>query len=762
MSYKTLTIDDISGGMTDNVKLSKTNQFEILNNIIVNPENGGTKVWGSKIFSPTVYTTPSGEKTNYFSEMQDTNFVSAGRRLYEFDTTAITEITGPSGNHAYSTGLADSSIYSSAMWRNHIIYTNNSYALPIKIYQDAAGDWQVRTAGLPDLASDPTVTGVAGALTYIYAFCHYYTYTVGATVFEDFGPCTYVQVAAINAPNVSAVAIAAIPTLANAGTGNYDTTTITVKIWRTLAGQQTFYYVGEVANGTAIYNDVLADATIQTTNIRLYTNGGILDNDSPPPSNYVSILNGVGYYGGVYEDGVYKSYRARMSKANDIDSCPVDFTVDFDGDITGQVPYREKMIYFVKNGTLYQTYSVTGHYDSYGRGTPQKILISSSEGSVNHNSIAIIGNGVVFAGSKGFCFTDGYQVYNISDTMTTSYFDIISSDAKKSRIHATYDPKNKLVYFACQRNKTSVDNDAFFILHEDKGIKKESCFTTRDNANDFQPCAIYFNTSDQLVRGDTRGFIFVHEEGLRADPKVDLTVGDPNLWATSHIPWDITTSELLGDSNSVQKYGSKVGCRLKTTSNVSVQLFSANDGYKNWKELPEIRRRDNMTWTAPYHYWEGALPYWSYTKDINEMRWLPSQGTIRFYTKQLKLTPSFTVIERSDDRCTATVGALAFPITVTLDEPATYNWAAACQDFFLYTDIDDYAVGLPVIQRANDSQIIVTDPTGVFTLPNVSFNWMLKGYPKDEYLDFVSMTLYYGDGSPSLTPYVRSSSGENA
>lgn len=760
MSYQTLTIDDLSGGMTDNVKLSKVNQFEILNNIIVNTENGGTKRWGSKIFSPTVYAVPSGTKTNYFSELMSTNFVSTGRRLYQFNTTAITELVGPTLNRAYSAGVATTSIYSSTTWRNQLIYTNDAYALPIKVYKDGAGTWQVRTAGLPALATTPTAVGVAGANTYIYAFCYYYTYNVGTTAHEDFGPVSYYQVATINAPNVNPVNIAGIPTLANGVTGNYDELNIKVKIYRTLAGQQTFYYVDEVNNGTAIYTDNASDATIQTNNIRLYTNGGILDNDPPPPSKFVSVLNGIGYYGGVQENGVNKPYRLRLSKADDIDSCPVDFIVDFDGDITGQVPYREKMIVFIKNGPLYQTYSVSGYYDAYGRGTPTKTLLHSSEGAVNHNGISIVGSGVVFAGSKGFGFTDGYQVINISDTLVNSYFDIVSSDTRSAHIHATYDSKNKLVYFACQRLNTSVNNDACFILHEDKGIKPESCFTTMDNGTDFQPCAIYFNSSGQLIRGDSRGFIFVHEEGLLSDPKVSLVIPDPNNWTTTAIPFDITTSELLAGSSATVKYGSKVACRLKSSSNVSVQIFSANDGYKNWKELPEIRRRDNMTWSAPYHYWQGALPFWGYTKDINEIRWLPSQGTLRFYTKQLKLMPSFTVIERSDDRCTATVGPLVFPITVTLDDPVTFDWAANCQDFYLFTELDDYKMGCPVILRANNDQIYITDPHGVLTA-NTSFKWVLKGYPKDEHLDFVSFTLYYGDGSPALEPYLRTSSGEN-
>ena len=770
--YKNLLINDLSGGMTDNVKLSATNKFEILNNIIVNEEKGGTKRWGSDIFSTTSWVLPPYQPINLITEYYGSHFMSTGRRLYEVTPTTITDLVGPTGNPAYSSGLATTNFYSKALWRNQYFYTNDSFCKPIKTYKDGAGIWQVRTAGLPELPTIPTVasTGGGGGDNYLYAFCYYYKYSVGTTDFEDFGAVTYVDLLGVTSPDTDAVNITLIPDLVNGATLNYDETNIKIKIYRTTNNGNSFYYVDEISNlGTGTFSDTSSDATIVTANISLYTNGGILNNDTPPEAKYISVCNGTGYYGNVKEGSLYKPYRMRLSKPDDIDSCPVDLIVDFDGDIVAQAPFRDTMIVSIQKSGVYQTYNVVGTFDAYGRGSVKKTLIHSSEGFVSHNSIVTLQSGLVGAGSKGFMFTEGYHVINISYTLVKSYQDIVSTETKCRQICAAYDWKNKLVYFACQRNIVSLNNDSCFILHEFLGIKPESCFTTMDNGTDFQPYSVFFNSSGQLIRGDSRGFIFRHEPitmtpTMLADPKVDLSVPDPNNWSKSAVNYDITTSELLCGDASIMKYGSKVAIRIKNNSDVSSQLFSANDGYKNWKETPEIRRRDSMTWGAPHHIWGGSIATWAYTKDINEIRWLPSQGTVRFYTKQLKLKPSYTIIDNSDLTGEATVtlripGPPVVPNMVDLFI-VTEKWVPYCDDFRISFDFDNYATEYFIFNRVSDTKIYITDP--LLTLVAGKHKWILKGYPKDERFDFVSFNLYYGDGSPTFEPYIRSNGGENA
>jgi hypothetical protein len=273
-SKQPFEVSDFSMGLTDDV-FEKDPRFSVeLDNYIIEPDGSLRSRYGSLVEDTTNPQIPSGVKRigaliNYDN---DANLlVQSERNVYYRNPSAYTTLQGPSSNPVFSVG-AESNNIAFSEWNKQVFLTNDGFPRPQKIYKDSGGTLRVRTSGLPTIAA-PTITPTAGANTYIYAFHYYYTYTVGSQTFEDVGPTVQVSVTNAVAPDVTLIAISSIPVLANGSTDNWDTAAIKVQIFRTINAGTTFYYVGEVTNGTTSYNDTASDATIQNA-VLMYTEDG--------------------------------------------------------------------------------------------------------------------------------------------------------------------------------------------------------------------------------------------------------------------------------------------------------------------------------------------------------------------------------------------------------------------------------------------------------------------------------------------------------
>ncbi len=729
--YPSLLLDNFSGGLTDNPKVKNPTKFEVMDNVLISDDLGIYSRPGSDFFHATANRVLNGENVDHlidfalFDEDLPYYFWISGRHLYQVTSVpAITDLLGPTGNLAFNLGTAGTTRYDKAFWKGHLLLTNDLFAKPIKLYNDGT-NFNIRTAGLPAFTTPPTVTaGAAGANTYVYAFVRYYTYTVGTVVYEDFGSVTYVGLSSAAAPNANPVAITAIESLSNGATLNYDTANIKIKIYRTKNGLTTMYYLGEVTNGTLVYTDNTADTALSTT--VLYTDGGELDNDEPPTCKYIEIVNNKAYYSHVIEDGETKGFRTRISKANDIDSCPADLFVDTDGNLTASSSFNDFPILFEKN----KTYRVVDTFDAFGRGYAKAVPISKNIGCVSNDSVIKTDEGLLFAGNVGWCYTDGYRVIKISEDLNTTYKQLISTTAKALKIVGSYDSINKFAYWIGQREDRSLRNDTTFVMHLRYGISANSVFTTWSN---YQPSFILVNRDNNLLRGDRFGYVFSHSNRLRNDPKVDYTKA-PAIWSKNAIVPDVITSELDCGLSDVQKWGTEARVRSKNISNLSLQVKVANDNMKDFANCDLIRQLDQITWGARYYYWGDADYLWQNTRDITKIIKMASSVGFRFYTRQLEFTLGFVEIENSVDTCTATVDMALR--TITLDNLA-FVYPDYCDDHYIY--IGDYRY--LILERTSDTVITVTDPAG--TLVDGSIDWTIKGYPKDELWNVQDATLYY-------------------
>lgn len=743
-------VKDFSGGMTDDYLAGPNNQGELFENLLINTNRKFFSRWGSVIRDETDDQIPSGDKRiSYLFDHRDEIIEQSERFLYYF-TTSYQELDGPTGNEAFAANTETNHV-SRAFYNNQSILVSDSFCKPIKVYKDGSDVLQVRTAGMPAIAA-PTVTSSGGAgNNYIYAFYYFYEYDVEGVTFQDLGATTQVAITNVGAPNVNVVNITAIPVLANGSTDNYDTTVIKVKIFRTENNGTVLKFLGEVTNGTTIFNDNIADTTIQD-NEQIYTTGDVVDNDTPPPAKFVHVANDMAIYAYVKEDGEEIPNKLRQSLKFDIDSCPTSFFDEVEDEITGLSSVQGTFIVLCKSSV----YRLDGFYDEQGRGGIAHLKISDTIGCVSNDSIVQTDQGLFFAGREGFYFCDGYKVQKISHHINETYKDIVATTAQARNIWGQYDDINQRIWFACQRDAGSLDNDSCLILDLYWGLSDEMTFTTASNGTNFRPTALLFK-DNFMYRADTRGYLFKHSEEDTTDPKVDVTLSAAD-WNRATIIYDYKSCAYDFGTSFVRKFVPKMLATFANITNISVQIQSINDDGRSTLDLKEIRYRSNVLWGDPDVIWGETPLLWNLLGLIEEKRNFPATG-LRCNYKQIRITNSFTIITNSDTTGTATLNQTAK--TMTLDNVDS-SWPEDSVDYYLSTEADNYEKEFLVDIRTSDTVLHFLDPDA--DAPNTgSYKWLLKGYRKGEAIQLLSYVIHYKMITDSQKPYQSAvDSGANA
>ena len=753
LANQQLVVGDFSGGITDYGLDAQPNQSATIENLVINKNRKLETVPGSDIYNSLYPQIPDGNVrvTGLFKSLDPQLYVTSSRKVWYPGASAWTELVGPTSNPAFSVGTT-ATFVSTSEWNGHTYAVNSDYATPIKIYKGASAP-QVRTAGLPALATTPTCTPPSSGSShnYIYAFHYEYTYVIdGATTFVDYGPVTYVSMSTNN--NISGshqVAIAAMPTLANGSTLNYDTANIKIFIYRTIDDGITLYKIGQVNNGTATFTDNFTDASI-TSNLLLYTNGDVLDYDPPPQCKYVHVVNGVAYYANIKDGTDFRKNQLRQSIPGDPDSCPADLTIDLLEEIVGISSYNDNPIVFSKK----RVYRLNGQYDELGQGQVIYEDITKTVGCMSHNSIVQTRYGVFWAGDDGFYWTDGFSFKKISDTINERYKDLVSSDTRKSRIYGAFDTVDNKIHWAATSGDSSTDNDCFFTLDLRWGISEASTFTTRVGGSSFAPTAIIYYGND-LLRADRRGYLFKHNSNYTTDPKIN-TLAAYSTWSKQAIiPLYQSTIFNFGYP-MVRKWVPKMLLSMQNVTDVSVQISSINDDSTAAEDLLEIRYRANILWGDVDAVWGADTPSWSYFNLIEQMRRFPAGG-LRCSFKQIEITQAFTAIYNSDNYGVANVNSATKQVTLS------GGWPSDSVDYYISFETDGYVKEYQITQLNSSTVITYLDPS--ISQPTATgVKWVIRGYPKGEIFNILSYVLYYApltDQSYKTYRREQDSTGEN-
>jgi len=752
LQIRPLTANDFSGGLTDNFINAPLNRYEEGDNFLIRPNKSLESRSGSHVEDATnAPIIPAGNQRigsviNY--DRNDTLFVQSGKKIYFRDPLTYTTLTGPTGNDLWDAGTVATHM-AHTQWKKHIFLTNDSFDTPKKIYKDSGGTVRLRTAGLPKLASDPTITpSAAAANTYLYAFLHFYEYTAGAQTFQDFGPTRIVEVTSSDDPGTNQNDITLIPVLANGSSESWDTTVIKIKIYRTVNGGATLFEIGEVTNGTTVFTDNFSD-TIISDNETIYTNDGSLDNDIPPLCKYVHVVGNTGYWCHTKEGSDTLPNDIRQSVPGDPDSCPASLRDTVEDEIKGVSSIQSIPIIFCRN----HIYRLEGEFDAQGRGAITHIRIDDTAGCASHNSIVQAEDMVFWAGNDGFYASDGYKVIHISDHFNDRYADLIANADDAENIYGAYDEKNGRIFWAVQKAAASSDNDILFSLDLRWGITENSSFTTFSGGDSFRPGSITF-FNKELVRADNRGYILIHSTTDDNDVKIDTGVS-PTLWVNKSVEYLYQGPATDFGSPLVRKWVPRLKVTARNVTNVTIGLFATNDDNGFERTITPIRYRKNFTWDDPEFVWGDPEFVWNASGMIIVQRRMPKKG-LRCSYMQIKIANANAVITNSDTLGAATVNTTLK--TATLDTAAVADWPVDSVDYFLSFETDSYTQQFQVTVRTDDT-LTFLDPGSV--APTGSRKWLLKGIRKSETLNLLSYTLNYGFLTRTQSTFETGQAGAN-
>ena len=428
---------------------------------------------------------------------------------------------------------------------------------------------------------------------YLYAFVYFYEYAVGDQTFQDFGPVLEKSATDVISIELEGLTISNIPVLTNSLSTHYDTANIKIKIYRTVDNGTAFFEVGEIDNGTTTFTDTVKDADLVDLE-PIYTTGGVEENLPPPQAKYLHIVNNRAYWGNFTDEGEAAPQRIRQAITDDPDSVP-SFDVDLSGENMGISSAKNIPIAFSSTGV----FRLEGSFDEQGRGQIEPVALTTTLGCIAPHSLVQTDGAVFFAGQDGFYFTDGYQVMKVSNEWNRTYQRLVSTEEKRNNLSGVFDRIGRRIYWTCARNGT--ENDSVFVLDMDFGVGQDRAFTTWSNSTSFAPTALALYQG-KLLRGDQRGFIFLHEDDLLADPRVDLTAST-SVWEDQAIRYDYLSPHLDFQVNDIRKYGVKVAVNCKNVGDLSLQLTSINDAGESFRDFTPIRYRENMLWGDPDIVW---------------------------------------------------------------------------------------------------------------------------------------------------------------
>jgi hypothetical protein len=790
LNFTALQITNFAGGITDNVIGRSPSMYKTARNFLITvygklKRRPGSTVDGANDTQGKIADGVEHLMPGVITSDKPFKLTTASNegRLYYYDGSTHSELTGPTGNSLFTTshGAASDHRFVVTSWNKHGYITSTSLTEKVhKVYRDSGGTLRLRTAGLPiPSGTAPTFNAPGTAGTYLTAFVWKYTYTVGARTFIDRGPVYYsTTLAAIP----GTVTIAANMAIANSTTLNYDTASanLVLEYYRTISNGTVYYLVDGSGgtynsgfienaniNGANTIGDGVADANL-VTSTRLYTTGGVLDNTNPPVCKYMHISErGIAYYGHVIDGSDTISNRVVQSKIGDPDSVPPSFFDDLDDDVTAISSHRGLPIFFSPNNV----YRGDGVYDSFGGGGLVSKKIANFAGSVSHNGIVQTPFGVIFPGINGFYWTDGYTVTKISDEINAQYTTAYPTTSALQSVVGTYDELNQRVYFTYVE---SASLDACFVLDLRYGIKPNSVFTTIGGAPEtsvsgiltypstvpttisanFKAKSILFYNST-LYRADNRGYVMYFDSTKTSDPRV-VTADNISAWGTSYIKYDYESVALDFGTRFARKWSAAITPTFKNVGDLSAQIKVDRNLEGTYRNLREFRARSDYSWGDSGILWGDEIIYASQNALYEERRLFPAGG-LRCSYRSVRIVNAFTVIQKSDNAGPAVIDATAK--TATLSSP--WEWPTDILDYYITFSNDSYVKHFLITARNSSTVLTFSDATNLCPSTGSSVSWMIYGFAKEDNIQIESLVLPHALLTDSQTAFTPASEGQN-
>lgn len=755
-------IEDFSGGITDYYLQAPPNKVKQCDNLLINQYQDQGKVFtrpGSEVYDilwPQISTASRINTTFYYDKSL---FVQSASKLfyYKYNANPVidrwVQIPGYakpdlSVNDAFP-GATGNDQFTYAHWNYHTLI-GKYHGNMMKVVKKEGGSMLLMQAGLPKFTSTGiTIVKTGTTNTYLYKLAYKRNYTTGpgdSTTFIDVGkPCLPIEVKSNAIGPGNTVTLNNIPTLVNTSETNWEPS-IKVQIYRTVNNGTVYFLVGEIANGVTSFVDDATDAEIETSEV-LYTTGGVVDNDPPPPCRSIHIRNDIAYYGNVIESDGTNRFRLRQSVPGDIDSVPETFYVDVDDEIVQVSSTKNNVIILCTQNA----YRVDGFFDELGRGGMTVERISDTAGCISNQCAVQALDGVIWLGKDAVYYTDGFRVIKLNQDYNKTYKTFTLNDSHNLKFQGKYDKVKNRIWWTIQGPDSS-DLNKCYVLDLNWGVRDNATFTTI-SGDSFVPCAIEFINGD-MIRCTQYGHILVHKDSLFVDPKVDPLVF-ASSWINETIIYTLETCSYNFGTSATRKYVTQANVTCESTTNLALQIVSNNDDNRVVANLLPIRYRGNIVWGEPDVYWGDHTLEWNRQGLIHEKRLMPAKS-LRCNFKSLKFTNAKVAIVSSDVIGTASIDKVFK--TVTLTNLSSYDWPSKAVGYYISFESDNYVNEYLIVQRTNDVLVYQDALNTSQSAPNQ--NWVIRGKPQGETLNLLNFSIVYDISGPSLNPFKTAGSGE--
>jgi hypothetical protein len=583
-----------------------------------------------------------------------------------------------------------------------------------------------------------SITGTAGANTYIYALHFTYRYQIEDTTFVERSTVELVTVENVAAPDLSAVTINNIPTLVSGAKNNWDDSNIQVSIFRTINSGGTLFFVGEITNGVTSFVDTIGDDTL-TTRPTSYIEGGVVDNDMPPPAKFAEVVNDTLVLGYVLEGDSAKGNKVRICRTGIPSAAPEDFFPEpFEDEVTGLSSVGIYPIVFLKNAV----YRLEGFFDSVGRGGYVKRAISQRIGCLSAKSIVKTERGVYWCSESGIYFTDGFQLKNISTDINLRTYPSLYN---KNKIQGCHDKKANRILWSVQTTDVNVtENNTLFVAHVEYQTNFNGHPFSRWNggrdAQNFTATAVAF-VGDRVYRADQRGYLLYHSDAFADDAYVDVSK-TPSDWGTQTIFYKMTSPAFDFGIADARKWVSKIIINAENATSLSLQIDSANDRSGAYAQLVPVIKKGASEWGDPTVVWGVSDLRWNYFPVISEWRHFPAATqNLRCQYKSVRFQNAYSTIDTSDFAGPVSITPASLTTTVTLLSHPAKGWISDAVNYYISFEHENYENEY-LITGISGADLTIADDSNLLTA-QASTGWRIRGYQKREILNLLNYSLMF-------------------
>lgn len=822
LANQQLVVSDFSGGITDYALDAEANQSSEIENLVINKNKKLETVPGSDIFNSLYPQIPDGNVriTGLFKSVDPNLYVNSGRKIWYPGVSSWTQLTGPTGNPAFGAGTT-SSFMSASEWNEHIYATNTEHSKPIKIYNDGT-TYRVRTAGLPDLASTPTIAStVAATVTFTVTSANA---TSGAVYQAANGSQFTVTITITAGTTLTTTSTGAVPisgTLTRvSGTGD-ATINFTAVTSPTNNYVYAFHYFYQYTVGTTQYQDfgpvtyvsrtnvpaVTASVTASVSGIPVLANGATDNYETAVIKVYIyrTINNGLTFY---------KIGEVTNGTTTFVDNNP-------DGAITTQLllytnggtldydpPPLCKYIHIV-NGVAYYAHikegaqifknqvrqSIQGDPDS----CPIGLTIDVLEEIVGLSSYT--DNPLVFTNKRVYRLNGQYDELGQGQVTFEDITKTVGCMSHNSIVQTRFgvfwagddgfywtdgfsfkkvsDSLNEryknLVLNSTRKSRiygaydTTENKIHWAVTYDDSATDNDAFFTLDLRWGISDACT--FTTRNNGDAFSPTAILFYQGDLIRADRR-GYVFKHSSAFTTDPDVNPLLAYSLWNKKTIVPRYVSTIfnfGLPQvrKWVPKILLSMQNVTNVSVQISSINDDSSAKNDLLEIRYRgnvLWGDPEPIWGddlpYWSFFNLIEEMRRfpAKTLRCSFKQIEITQAFTNIYNSDGYGAGTVDSTTKTVSIT------GTWPSDVVDYFIYFDTDNYTKGYEITTRNSNTLLTYLDPT---TLQPSGSNvkWVIKGYPKGEIFNILSYVLYYApltDQSFKTFRTEQDSSGGNA